>query len=138
MDDARKFIESHLGPKYVPQSPIEYKSKKRTQDAHEAVRPTSLEFTPEMVKPYLDNDQFHLYDLIWRRFLACQTTSSIADQTAVDLESCSGDVKYEYRATGSVLKFDGFRAFWPVADEKSGDDDTQLPELTEQSPSVLL
>lgn len=133
--EARVYIEKSLGSRYVPEAPVEYKSKKKAQDAHEAIRPTSLEFAPEKVKQYLDEDQWALYDLIWRRFLACQTSPSVSDQTTVEFEVAGSDGSpYEYRTSGSVLKFDGFRAYWPIVEDKNGEDDAQLPELDEKSP----
>lgn len=139
--EARKVIEQEYGKNYVPAAPLEYKNKKNAQDAHEAIRPTSLEFTPESVKPFLDADQFKLYDLIWKRFLTCQMEQAIFDQTTVDLESKAKNGKiYTYRTTGSVIRFDGFLKLWQVAEEdkekeKGEELEAQdLPDLKDSSP----
>jgi len=134
--DARQWIEKTLGKEFLPAQPLEYKNKKNAQDAHEAVRPTSIEYPPEKVKAYLDEDQFKLYDLIWKRYLACQMEQAIFDQTTVDFDVAGTDSKkYQFRSTGSVLRFPGFLAVWQSEEEKSGDDvlGVQLPDLTEKS-----
>ncbi len=129
--DARKLILDSYGKEYLPEAPLEYKNKKNAQDAHEAVRPTSTEFPPEKVKQYLDPDQFKLYDLIWKRYLACQMSQAIFDQTSVELES-KGDKQYSFRATGSVLRFDGFLKLWQTEDETAPDEVAdRLPDLQE-------
>ncbi len=131
--EARAYLEATHGKEYVPVTIPEYKGKGKAQDAHEAVRPTSLAYTPERVKPFLDEDQFKLYDLIWRRFLASQMTPAISDQTTLDFESKGPNGKsYIFRTTGSVLKFDGFRLMWPVDDK--GDEAEQLPKFSETTP----
>ncbi len=137
LNDARKQIEDSFGKKYLPPQPLEYKNKKNAQDAHEAVRPTSTQFTPEKVKQYLDADQFKLYELIWKRYLACQMEPAVFDQTTVDMDVKGKDGKdYVYRSTGSVLRFDGFLVLWQASEEDKNADEilaTQLPDLTEQS-----
>ncbi len=130
--DARKMILESFGKEYLPEAPIEYKNKKNAQDAHEAVRPTSTEFPPEKVKPFLDADQFKLYDLIWKRYLACQMSQAVFDQTAVELEA-KGDTTYGFRANGSVLKFDGFLKLWQSEDEKDEDVADRLPDLQQDT-----
>jgi DNA topoisomerase-1 len=132
ISDARKWVLESFGKDYLPESPIEYKNKKNAQDAHEAVRPTSIEFTPEKVKPFLDPDQFKLYDLIWKRYLACQMSQAVFDQTSVEIEAKS-DKTYFFRATGSVLRFDGFLKLWQTDDEKEDDVADRLPDLQEKS-----
>ncbi len=128
--EARAYLETHHGKEYVPATAPEYKGKGKAQDAHEAVRPTSLNYPPEKVKPFLDEDQYKLYDLIWRRFLASQMTPAVSDQTTLDFESKGKNGKqYIFRTTGSVLKFDGFRLMWPVDDK--GDEAEQLPKFSE-------
>lgn len=133
---AREIINNILGKEYLPGSPIEYRNKKNAQDAHEAIRPTSVEYTPEKVKPFLEPDQYKLYELIWKRYLASQMEQAIFDQTSVDIEaSAKNGKKYGFRANGSVLRFDGFLVMWQTEDEKTNDDgDTvQLPDLKESS-----
>lgn len=141
--EARAIIEKEYGKKYLPAQPLIYKNKKNAQDAHEAVRPTSTEYTPESVKPFLDADQFKLYELIWNRYLTCQMEQAIFDQTTVDLEAKAKNGKsYGYRTTGSILRFDGFLRIWQESEEdkqankeKAEDLESQdLPELTKDSP----
>jgi DNA topoisomerase I len=146
--EARNIIESTFGKEYLPEAPLEYKNKKNAQDAHEAVRPTSTEHTPEKVKPFLDEDQFRLYELIWKRYLACQMEQAVFDQTTIDLEAAgTNSKKYFYRATGSILRFPGFLALWQTPEEdkgeKGGDEllGVQLPEVsaeTEVSPKKII
>ena len=99
-----------MGPKYLPECANEYKGKKDAQDAHEAIRPTNVSFTPESIRRYLSDEQFRLYRLIWQRFVSSQMTPAVFDQTTVDIEA-KADHSYDFRVTGSVLKFDGFLKF---------------------------
>jgi DNA topoisomerase-1 len=133
---ARAFIQARYGDRYLPKEPHVYRSKKEAQDAHEAIRPTSMEYTPERVEPYLDAAEFKLYTLIWNRFVASQMAPAIYDQTAVDIPIG----EYLFRANGQVEKFDGFmRVYTEGVDEKTQDkdesaepdsaDDRQLPPL---------
>jgi DNA topoisomerase-1 len=134
--DARTTILANYGKEFLPAQPLEYKNKKNAQDAHEAVRPTSVEFTPESVKPFLDEDQFKLYDLIWKRYLACQMEQAVFDQTTIDLDVAGSDgKKYAYRATGSVLRFPGFLTLWQSEEDRSSDEllGVQLPDVNEQT-----
>lgn len=113
LQSAREYIEQHYGKQYLPAEPIIYKTKKSAQDAHEAIRPSSLEYTPEIVQPFLDKDEYRLYLLIWNRFLASQMTPAVYDQTAVDiLAKNKQNVEHQFRATGSVMKFAGFTAVY--------------------------
>lgn len=102
--EALNFIKQEYGENYAPQQPNFYKSKKSSQDAHEAIRPTSVFRTPEKVKDSLDSDQYKLYTLIWKRFVASQMTPAIFDDTKIKVSAGS----YLLTATGSILKFDGF------------------------------
>jgi DNA topoisomerase-1 len=132
LEEARKLIASEFGPDYLPEKPIQYKSKKGAQDAHEAIRPTSVFRTPESVAPFLQKDELALYKLIWQRFLASQMVPALFDQTTIDIKA--GD-RYLLRATGSVLKFDGFlRVYEEGKDEKDEEDAellTRLPPVRE-------
>src|SRR3989454_1954415 len=116
-DDAlaqvRELIGSSYGAKYLPEKPNFYKSKKDAQEAHEAIRPTDTMRTPEEVRKYLEDDLFKLYQLIWQRFVASQMLPALFDQTTIDI--AAGD--YTFRATGSVLKFDGYLAVYQAAKE---------------------
>src|SRR5499427_7275493 len=139
-DDAMEMVRSYVsdvygstGP-YLPEKPIVYKSKKDAQDAHEAIRPTFVGRTPEDLKPYLSEDEYKLYWLIWTRFVASQMNPAVYDQTTVDISAKD----YVFRATGRVMKFDGFLAVYEEsADEDSkplqpdDEQDVTLPPLTE-------
>lgn len=139
--EARDFIGKSYGKDYVPDKPNFYKNKKSAQEAHEAIRPTSLALHPDKVRPFLRPEQFKLYSLIFDRFVASQMTPAIYDQTTVEV------VKDDYllRATGSILRFAGFlKAYREAADEddQGAKDEAEaerlrLPELTE-GESVLL
>jgi DNA topoisomerase-1 len=109
--EARDFI-GKLGPKYLPANPNEYVGKKQVeaQDAHEAIRPTNVKFTPESIRKYLSDEQYRLYKLIWQRFVSSQMTPAIFDQTTVDIVA-QAKLAYDFRVTGSILKFDGHLKF---------------------------
>jgi DNA topoisomerase-1 len=134
--EAREFIGGKFGPQYVPAAPNIYKSKKGAQDAHEAIRPTSATRTPDEVAPFLAEDQLKLYRLIWMRFIASQMNPAVFDQTTIDV-SVNGrnGVDYTFRATGSVMKFDGFLAVYEEGKDQKDDEDEELkhklPVVTE-------
>jgi DNA topoisomerase I len=109
--EAREFI-GKIGSQYLPASPNEYVGKKQAQaqDAHEAIRPTSVKYTPDSIRKYLSDEQFRLYRLIWQRFVSSQMTPAIFDQTTVDIVA-QAKLAYDFRVTGSVLKFDGHLRF---------------------------
>lgn len=132
LDEARRYIKQVHGKKYLPSKPRLYKSKKGAQDAHEAIRPTSVSRVPKSIKSHLTRDQMRLYDLIWRRFIASQMNPAIMDVTTVNI--LAGD--YLFRATGSIIKFDGFMAVY--GGSKSKKDDKILPELDENEKLKLL
>jgi DNA topoisomerase-1 len=129
----RRLIETKYGAPYVPASPRIYTSKaKNAQEAHEAIRPTDLFRTPQDVAAYLDKDQLGLYELIWKRTVASQMESAVLDQVTVDI--ASGDKTVQLRATGSVVKFNGFLALYDEGqDDKSDDEESGaiLPDVTE-------
>ncbi|MDP9053135.1 MAG: type I DNA topoisomerase [Acidobacteriota bacterium] len=134
--EVREFISGKFGPEYVPGAPNIYKSKKDAQDAHEAVRPTSAMRTPDEVAKFLAEDQLKLYRLIWMRFIASQMNPAVFDQTTIDLSAAGvGGGSYTFRATGSVMKFDGFLAVYEEGkDAKDEEDDElkhKLPAVTE-------
>ena len=129
---AREWIEKHHGEQYVPNSPRMFKSKnKNAQEAHEAIRPTDVRRTPEMVAKYLSKDQLALYTLIWKRMVASQMESAVLDQATVLIDS--EDKKHQLKATGSVLKFDGFLKLYIVGKDDDEDEEEEgiLPELVE-------
>ena len=104
LEEVRNFVSNIYGDKYLPEKPNTFKVKKSAQDAHEAIRPTFVDKTPEELRKYLGKDEHRLYDLIWKRFVSSQMTPAIYDQTSVDIKV--GDALF--RATGSIIKFDGF------------------------------
>jgi DNA topoisomerase I len=114
------FVKESFGEKFVG-GPRATKSSPGAQDAHEAIRPTDVGRTPESIRRHLSADQFKLYDLIWRRFVASRMAPAVYDQTQVEIEG--GD--YIFRATGSVLMFDGFYKVW----ERDETSETELPDL---------
>src|ERR1041385_1014734 len=127
----RELIPAKYGPNYLPEKPNYYKSKKDAQEAHEAVRPTDVSRAPEDVRKYLDDDLFKLYQLIWQRFVASQMLPAIFDQTSIDITA--GD--HLFRASGSVLKFDGFLKIYEEAKDQPDEEDEEqkhsLPPLSE-------
>ena len=131
IQEARSFIQEAFGPAYLPGSPRFYRPKKKgIQDAHEAIRPTSVEREPSRVKGFLTKEQHKLYELIWKRFVACQMKPAELDQTRVDVEA--GECLF--RATGSVLRFDGYRKLYEEtaeSDAKGKAEDSLLPDLKE-------
>jgi DNA topoisomerase-1 len=130
----RDYVGKRLGQQYLPAQPNFYKSKKDVQDAHEAIRPTNVELHPDEIHRYLSEEQFKLYRLIWQRFVASQIVPAVYDQTTVDIEA-KADRSYDFRVTGSVLKFDGFlRVYEEAKDTKDEEDDelkNKLPALTD-------
>src|SRR5215467_3661105 len=127
LTEVRDFIAKQYGEKYLPEKAIHYRSKKDAQDAHEAIRPTAADRAPERVAPYLEKDELALYRLIWQRFVASQMMPAVFDQTTIDI---SAGEKYTFRATGSVIKFDGFLAVYEEGkDEKDEDDDERAAKL---------
>ncbi|MDO8957904.1 MAG: type I DNA topoisomerase [Deltaproteobacteria bacterium] len=130
VQDVRQFIAKKFGPAYLPEKPNFFKSRKTAQEAHEAIRPTSVSRNPEMVKLFLNKDQFALYELIWNRFVACQMNPAVYDQTSVDIQAG----KYLFRASGSILLFPGFMTLYiETADENAEREDQEegkLPDLS--------
>ena len=149
-DEARKVIQQQYGKEYLPEKPPSYRTKaKNAQEAHEAIRPTSSQRHPEALRAKLSNEQFRLYDLIWKRFVASQMTNAIFDSTTVDIAAGSSkqleqniqNAPYVFRATGSILKFPGFLAVYNVGlddGEEDEDSEKRLPALQEQELLDLL
>jgi DNA topoisomerase I len=125
--EVREFIGTRFGAQYVPSAPNVYKSKKDAQDAHEAVRPTSAMRHPDEMAKFLAEDQLKLYRLIWMRFIASQMNPAVFDQTTIDLNaSGQSGVEYIFRATGSVMKFDGFLAVYEEGKDAKDEEDEEL------------
>jgi len=122
--EVRNYVQHHFGPEYLPEKANVYTAKKSAQQAHEAIRPTDVDLTPGEIKEFLSTEQYKLYDLIWRRFLACQmqlarwnvTTLNIAAETTLGTAS--------YKASGRILVFDGFTRVWPTSSNEQ-----QLPAV---------
>src|SRR5579883_1721034 len=125
--DVRDFIAERYGKEFLPETANVYKSKKEAQDAHEAIRPTSMAFTPEVVAKYLAEDEMKLYRLIWNRFVASQMMPALYDQTTIDVTAKGKDgADYLFRATGSVLKFQGFLKVYQEGKDQTDEDDEEL------------
>ncbi|NLV20775.1 MAG: type I DNA topoisomerase [Syntrophomonadaceae bacterium] len=112
--EAQDYINQHYGKEYVPATPNIYKSRKSAQDAHEAIRPTSVYRSPDAIKPYLSRDQYRLYKLIWERFMASQMSPAVYDTVTVEITA--GD--YGLRAYSSQLKFSGYKKVYNDYDEE--------------------
>ena len=132
---AREWIGKQLGPQYLPATPNVYKGKKAAQDAHEAIRPTDASRTPESVARYLTDEQLKVYRLIWQRFVASQMTPAIFDVTTAKIAALSSKTgkTYDFRLSGSVVRFDGFLKVYEVLEDKKDDEDDEasnkLPNL---------
>jgi len=107
---AREWIKKNLGSEFVPARPPQYKNKKVSQDAHEAIRPTRVDFHPDRVKNYLSEEHYRLYDLIWRRFIASQMAKAVVDKVSLDIRNTpsSGGKSYRFKAEGKKVRFAGF------------------------------
>ena len=130
VEAVRGYISTRYGAEYVPEKPPVFKAKKNAQDAHEAIRPTSIEFSPERVAAYLEKDELNLYTLIWNRFVACQMAPARLKATTIDISAKDAI----FRATGQVMVFDGFiRVYTEGVDEATPDDEAErtLPDLKE-------
>ena len=152
LNAVRQLIQQQYGKEYIPEKPNSYRSKKGAQDAHEAIRPTSMEYTPERVRRFLRRDAFQLYSLIWERFVASQMVPAVFDQTAFEIPVREAI----FRATGQQIKFDGFMKVYiegkderaeqlngnaADADEEtddSRDDEGMLPDLQKGDDLKLL
>jgi DNA topoisomerase-1 len=139
---AKEFITSRYGAEFMPDSPPQYKNRKSAQEAHEAIRPSDVTLVPEDIQRYLEPDQFKLYRLIWRRFVASQMKPAVMDVTTVDI--AAGE--FGLRASGSIIKFQGFLSVYEEAkdedksDEIEADDenaDRRLPALEKDQPLDL-
>ena len=125
-NSAREFIENNYGKEYLPTEKRVYKSKKNIQDAHEAIRPTYVEITPEIAKENLTSEQYKLYSLIWKRFIASQMASCLLNTNSIDI--VNGD--YKFKASGSTIEFDGFMKIYEYSNEED-DKSVILPSLEE-------
>ncbi|MDH4069601.1 MAG: type I DNA topoisomerase, partial [Ignavibacteria bacterium] len=139
ISEVREFIYENFGKEYLPKEPRTFKKGKGSQDAHEAIRPTSTKYAPKAVRKYLNDDMFAVYELIWNRFVACQMSPAVFDQSTVDITG--GD--YRFRATDTIPRFRGFlQVYEETAEEtdKQGDEDptSKLPAgLKKDDPAAL-
>jgi len=125
--DVRDLIKEKYGKEFLPESANIYKSKKDAQDAHEAIRPTSMAYTPDAVEKYLAEDEMKLYRLIWNRFVASQMMPALFDQTTIDIAAKGKNgLDYLFRATGSVLKFEGFLKVYQEGKDAADEEDEEL------------
>ncbi len=136
ISDVRQYIGERYGTQFVPPGPNIYKGKKDAQDAHEAVRPTSMAYAPEAVEKYLAEDEMKLYRLVWNRFVASQMMPALFDQTTIDVTARGKDaVEYTFRATGSVPRFDGYLKVYQEGKDQADEEDEELkhrlPAVTE-------
>ncbi|WP_454942332.1 type I DNA topoisomerase [Evtepia sp.] len=131
---ARAFAGARYGQAYLPDAPRQFKAKAGAQDAHEAIRPSNVDLTPESVRKSLTLEQYRLYKLIWSRFLACQMASAVYDSVNIEVTSAG----YTFRASRSEVKFPGFLAVYEEGkDEEGGEIQTRLPNLQEGEPLTL-
>ncbi|CAK01507.1 type I DNA topoisomerase [Bartonella tribocorum] len=133
IDAARKVIHESFGKDYIPEKPRFYSTKaKNAQEAHEAIRPTDFQRSPNQVRNFLDDDQAKLYELIWKRAIASQMCSAEIERTTVEIEAQQGDNRANLRATGSVVRFDGFiSVYTDQRDEENNEENetTRLPQI---------
>lgn len=136
LKEARELIVAVYGKEYALAKPRYFKNKaKNAQEAHEAIRPTYIAKTPEGIKQFLTADQFRLYELIWKRTVACQMAEALLDQTSVDIDAGGG---YKFRAAGTVIRFPGFmKLYIEGIDDETGDKEGTLPPLEQGEHLVL-
>ncbi|RKY25031.1 MAG: type I DNA topoisomerase [Planctomycetota bacterium] len=124
INDARNHIKRRYGGDYLPEKANIYASKKTAQQAHEAIHPTDVDLTPSDIKPLVTDEQFKLYNIIWRRFVACQMTPARWNITNLNITAETSVGQCQYRASGRTLVFDGFTKVWPTSSEQQ-----QLPAM---------
>jgi DNA topoisomerase-1 len=130
ISDVREYIKANFEPAMLPEKPNVYTGRKGAQDAHEAIRPTSTARTPESIRGYLNDDQFKLYQVIWRRFVSSQMSPAVLDQMTVDVAAKG----YTFRASGSLIKFPGFTKLYEETAEDNGaaeESNQPLPDVRE-------
>jgi len=135
LKEVRNFIEESYSSKYLPDSPVMYsKSSAATQDAHEAIRPIDVTLTPESIKKFVDAEIYKLYDLIWRRFVACQMVPAIYTNRLIMIES--DKKQFTVKASGSIIKFDGFLKVYNMNEDE--EEETKLPPLLKEKSKADL
>jgi DNA topoisomerase I len=137
LDKVRGHIGKHFGQEYLPDGPNKFKSKKSAQEAHEAIRPTDVDLSPERAKKYLGEDQLKLYELIWKRFVSCQMTPAVFESRKVEITAGP----YQFGATGSTLIFPGCLSVYRSGEEEDGKQDlspygeNDILQMTEVRPT---
>lgn len=135
--DIRDYIQNHFTAEYLPATPLVYKSRaKNAQEAHEAIRPTAITRTPEAMRPHLSAEQFALYEMIWKRTLACQMNPAKFDTTTVDI--AVGDATNLFRTTGQVLIFPGFIAVYQEGGDDIEEENGERLPLLEEGEAILV
>lgn len=131
--EAREFIAEKYGAQFIPKTPKQYRAKKSAQDAHEAIRPTAIANTPELLKDKLKSDLYKLYRLIWLRFAASQMSDAVLDMVSADIVAD----KYMVRASGSEVKFAGFTTLYVEGKDEEEEKSSKLPKLEEGQKLLL-
>lgn len=133
INEVRPFIQTTYGNDFLPPAPVAYKTRAASaQEAHEAIRPTSVLRTPEKVKPFLSPEQFKIYQLVWQRFVACQMEAAVYDTLSVEITGKTPAHSYLFRASGSTLKFPGFLIVY----EEAKDEDQKASEEEEENVRI--
>jgi len=133
LGEVRNYIQNHFGPKYLPEKPNFYADKKSAQQAHEAIRPTDVDLTPQEIKQHLSEEQSKLYELIWRRFVSCQMEPARWNVTTLSITTPTSIGPAMYRASGRVLVFDGFSRVWLISSTEQ-----QLPPTQVGQPLATM
>jgi len=133
LGEVRNYVQSHFGPKYLPEKPNFYAANKQAQQAHEAIRPTDVDLTPQEIRQFLSDEQYKLYELVWRRFVACQMEPARWDVTTLSIAAQTSLGTATYKATGRVLVFDGSSKVWPVSSTEQ-----QLPPTQAGQPLAVV
>ena len=130
INEVTAYIEGRWGKKYLPDSPRHFKTRANAQDGHEAIRPTTIDLSPDKVKDSLSNDQYKLYKLIWERFVACQMANCLQSTTQADITApgASG-TEYLFKASGYTVTFDGFTVLYEEGKDEETADEGSLPPL---------
>jgi len=141
-EEARQFISQRYGPAFMPEQPPKYKTKARgAQEAHEAIRPTSVLRQPDTIKEFLNRDQFRLYQLIWKRFVASQMSAAVFDTLSVEVTAVTEQHRYLLRASGSTVRFQGFLVVYEETrdeDQNTEEEETRIPAGLEEGQSQRL
>lgn len=134
LDEARQYINGEYGAQYLPGQPNFYKNKKSVQDAHEAIRPTSVARTPDSIKEYLGRDEYKLYSLIWNRFVGSQMTPALFDETIITVEAG----EYEFQASGQVMTFAGYMKVYQESEDMTEDQQPANLPVVEKGQELRL